>query len=143
MSDEIQFPRGTEIVKGLSMTQQSMKDAADINNITARFYRTGQLSSGFETPRQAIFGDFTSVDFLEMRNHVADVEQKFAGFPARIRERFRNDAYQFLRFFEDPSNEAEARKLGFLEEKVAEEPAPMPKADPEAQPSFKPAEGAK
>lgn len=99
---------------GESATKQSFKDEADINQITARYLKTGVLGNPNAT-RQAQFGDYTSMDFMEMRNLIADVDQLFNSLPSRIRKRFNNDTYQLIRWIENPDNNEEAIKLGLKE----------------------------
>lgn len=134
------------VPEGVSMTQQHMGPETDINNIVSKYLRTGTLGNPSAT-RQAIFGDFTAIDYMDMQNAIADIDQQFASLSSKIRRRFNNSAYQLVRFIENPDNRDEAVKLGILE-------GAMPpsnqldvfdtdeslKADPEAQPSFKPPE---
>ena len=98
---------------GNSLTKQSFKNDSNINNIVNRFLKTGSTGLA-STPRKPVFGDFTSVDFMEMRNQIADVDQAFASLPARVRSRFAGDPYQVIRFLDDPNNKAEAVFLGLL-----------------------------
>jgi len=137
-------------IEGDSLTQQHMAADADINNIVNRHLRNPMrvpLGNPMAT-RQAQFGDFSSIDFQTMQNAVADIEQQFAGLPARIRARFQNQPYQLVRFVENEENREEALKMGLLQpefEDVFEEEKPVPKppeephnplkADPEAQPA--------
>lgn len=142
-----------------SLTQQHFTDDADINTIVARAIKTGNFGD-VTNARQPIFGDFTAVDYQEMRNQIADVNQQFDMLPAKIRARFANDPLQLLRFVNDPRNLAESAKLGFIKipegfevnekghlapVKPPQKPntAPeAPKADPEANPHKAPGEGA-
>jgi len=137
-----------------SLTQQHFTEDANINTIVQRALKTGTLGD-VTNARQPIFGDFTSTDYQEMRNHIADVTQQFEALPAKIRARFSNDPIQLLRFVNDPRNLAESAKLGFIKipegYEIAENgdfrakgtppPAEAPKADPEANPNYKPPEG--
>lgn len=127
--------------------------------------RTRGLSSiGAGGTRQPMFGDFSSIDYQTMLNQVTDIDNMFRRLPARIRSRFRNDPHQLIRWVEDPVNFKEAVKMGLMavpegmamtEEgnlveqtdlvKEAAKKAPeaphgaekAPKADDEANPSFK------
>lgn len=139
-------------IGGDSLTQQHMAAEADINNLVNRHLnnpRRVPLGDPHAT-RQAQFGDYTSMDFQAMQNAVADIEQKFAGLPARLRARFQNQPYQLVRFVENEENREEALKMGLIEPefedvfeedfdketpaKPAEEPHNPLKADPEANP---------
>lgn len=136
----------TEDPVGETRAQQQFKDEADINTIVKRYMKTGNLGNPNAT-RQPSFGDFSSVDYMEMRNAIADIDQDFASLSAKIRRRFNEDPYQLVRWLENPANAKEAAKLGLIsqaeagidpqqdlvqEAKKAEQAAP--KADPEAQP---------
>jgi len=143
--------RRTSPTEGPSLIQQNFKDETDINLIVGRAFKTGQppmtnLGRPGASRRQPIYGDFSSVDHLEMRNAVASREVLFAGLPARIRARFKGDVYQLMLWVEDPKNHDEAVKLGLLvdpprdlEAAVAEfneSTREAPKADPEANPDY-------
>lgn len=132
---------------GESATQQQHKAEADINVITSRYIRTGNVPHPGATG--AMFGDFTSLDFLEMQNTIVDANNYFSRLPSRVRRRFDNDPYQMFRFMEDPENLEEAVKLGLLEKAPVKDPnqTALPlkdekekppeaavKADPEANP---------
>lgn len=138
---------------GESATKQAMKEDTDINVLATRF-GASMFNSSPRATRQPMFGDFTytSMDLLSMKNAVADAENRFLQLPGRIRKRFGNDQYQFLRFVENPENYEECVKMGLVKpRKVAEpegqeklplekkEPEKAPEAvkpDPEANPQF-------
>lgn len=144
---------------GPDMAQQHFKEESDINTITSRYLRTGVLGNPGAS-RQPIFGDFSSIEFLDMQNAIADVDSAFMSLPARVRGRFDNSPYQLIRFVENPNNYDECVRLGLLPGKASPEvdpnqvkmpldksdsPAPKPgepaKADPEANPTFPPKGG--
>lgn len=108
---------------GEPRTQQHFKEEVDINNIIARFKRTGHLPEG--TPGGQ-YMDITALDFMTMQNAMVAVKTRLAALPARVRERFDNSPQAMLAFIEDPANADEARKLGLL--------PPLPK-EPPATPS--------
>lgn len=118
-------------------TKQSFKDECDINNIMARFQKTGVIA--FANKFQARYGDVTGVDFANAMRVVADARTMFAELPARVRERFANDPARFLEFVQNPANKDEARALGLLK---PEAPAPVPEEAP-PQPLDVSAEGGK
>jgi len=105
--------RVVSIPQGESLAQQHMRDETDINTIVGRYLKTGVLGSGGGT-RQPIFGDFSAVDYHEMRNAIADIQQNFDGLPARTRRRFNNDPYQLIRFVENPVNLKASLKMGLI-----------------------------
>lgn len=115
---------------GTPITQQHFKEEVDINNIIARFKRTGNLPPGVENQ----YGDISSMDFLEMQNAVVAMKVRFGSLPAKTRDKFMNSPEAMLRFIEDPDNHTEARKLGLLPpepSKAPEPPKPLQNA-PEA-----------
>lgn len=93
-----------------SMTKQEFKDESDINNIMARFERTGVDT--FASANEQRYGDATSVDFQHAMNIVIQAESMFAEMPAPLRKRFDNDPAEFLRFIDNPANVEESIKLG-------------------------------
>lgn len=111
-------------------TKQSFKDECDINNIMARFKRTGVLD--FAAKNEPRYGDCTGVDFAAAMNLVANANSMFQELPSHIRARFENDPYQFLNFVHDDRNMEEARELGLLS-------TPVPQGTPAQDPPVEPA----
>lgn len=96
-----------------SMTQQHFKEDCDINNIIARFTKTGllpQIDAQFE---YADVSDHQT--FEESMNLVARTKEAFMELPAYLRKRFDNDPAAMLAFIDDPANTDEAVKLGLIE----------------------------
>lgn len=112
-------------------TKQSFKDECDINNIMARFQRTGQLPVTNRTPT---YGDIADLDFQGAMDLVAAGREMFATLPAKVRERFANDPAKLLQFMQDPENTPEARKLGLLAPEVPD-PTRSPPQNAMAAPS--------
>lgn len=109
-------------IKGnVSMTNQSDKDAADINKIVARFDRTGNildLVSG--EMRKPVWGDFSSIgDYHSMMGAVTRAQQLFDALSSDIRNRFENDPAKLIDFLQDPANDAEAFKMGLKDKSNA------------------------
>lgn len=100
----------TVIPKGEDRTKQSFKEECDINNIMARYIKTGVLE--FAARNEAKYGDFTGIDFQAAHDVVARGKTLFAELPAVVRERFENSPSKFLDFVNNPANEAEAVRLG-------------------------------
>lgn len=119
-------------------TKQSFKAECDINNIMARFQKTGVLA--FANQHEARYGDVTGVDFAEAMRIVADARSMFADMPARLRDRFQNDPARFLEFVQNPANKEEARALGLLK---PEAPAPVQVAAGATEPPAPAPEGGK
>lgn len=113
-----------------SKTQQSHRDACDINLLVKR-WRQG--SEEFPEGGRLAYGDFTNADdYLAARNRIIDAQQAFNTLPSRIRARFAHRPEALLAFLADPANEAEARELGLLEEAETAPPV-TPAATPPAE----------
>lgn len=94
----------------VSLTKQSSKDDCDINNILAKYQRTGLLE--FVNERQPQYADFSGFDFHGSMQVVAKANEMFSDLPATVRKRFNNEPSEFLAFVDDPNNFDEAVKLG-------------------------------
>jgi len=106
----------------LSLTKQADKDQTDIQNIIARYKRTGLIEH--VAKGVAMYGDFTEVnEYQEALNRVIRARQSFQGLPSDVRDRFDNDPGRFFEFATDPKNLDEMRKMGLAN---AEAPAPKP-----------------
>lgn len=102
-----------------SRTKQSFKDECDVNNIMAKYKKTGILPQVIK--KNPEYGDFSNpVDFLESMDTVAKAQQQFEGLPAQMRERFENDPYKFLEFCSKKENREEMASLGLLNENAME-----------------------
>jgi len=117
-------------VDGPGRTKQSFAEEADINTLIRRFGIDGPFPSGVRMPS---FGDFSNVTSYQDALHVLrSAEQSFMALPAHVRSRFGNNPSAFVEFCDDPSNRAEALKMGLVEAPLpspaAAAPAPVPAA---------------
>lgn len=112
--------RVTQPAKGVreSRVQQAPAKAANVNNVVGKHLSIpGRGLSSIGDPgatRKPMFIDVPSLSYHEMLNKVADIDSAFRSLGSRLRGRFRNDAYQLLRFVEDPANRLEAISLGLI-----------------------------
>lgn len=99
-----------------SMTQQQFKDEADINNIMARYQKTGVLVDPLtQTMRKPMFDDFSELgDFRDHQQAVIDAQELFMQLPSRLRARFENDPAELLQWLSNPVNKEEAIELGLM-----------------------------
>lgn len=108
---------------GEGRTKQSFKDAADINNIMARFLKSGSVD--YIVKHEGRYGDVSPQDFHGAMNIVAKAEQMFADLPSELRKRFANNPASFLAFVQDSKNIDEMRRLGIAKA--------LPKPEPTAR----------
>lgn len=102
-------------------TKQEFKSECDINNIMARYRKTGVLG---EPARLAAarFGDFSQVPtFMEMQEKISAAYELFAALPAAVRKQFDNDPGQFIDASETPEGRDLMKKLG-----LGKEASPQP-----------------
>lgn len=96
-----------------SKTQQQFAAQCDVNNIIAKYKKTGELPLA---RKQGVFADVASItDYHDSLNRVLDANAAFMRLPADLRTRFGNDPQQLLSFLQDPKNYDEGVKLGLYE----------------------------
>ncbi len=95
-----------------SMTTQHLKNDVDINEIVARFHRTGYLQSPDAEPDYLDCTDF--VDYQASLDQVLEIGEYFKSLPSSVRHRFENSPSSMVQFLSDPANRDEAVKLGLL-----------------------------
>jgi len=97
--DRVFTPVGT-----ISRTQQSFRDETDINQIMAKYQKTGIIDHVNEHgPR---YGDQPSApDYHTAMNLVADTNSMFEELPSSVRADFDNDPSQFLDYVADEGNQ--------------------------------------
>jgi len=101
-------------------TKQSFKDECNVNNIVAKYQRTGVLE--FNQKHEARYMDTTGIEFAQAMSVVARATEMFADLPSSMRKRFANDPVRFMDFVHDPSNLDEGVKLGIFD---APKPPPI------------------
>lgn len=108
-------------------TKQSFKAECDINNIMAKYQRTGLVE--FVNKHEPQYGDVTGFDFQASMNQVIAAQAMFEALPSSVRKRFHNDPAEFVAFMDDESQLEESYRLG-LREKPQEVPKPEPVPEP-------------
>lgn len=123
-----------------SQVQQHLAEDTDINNIMAKYQKTGVFQHVSSVMGE--YGDFSDApDYQTALNRIMEAESTFMELPARVRDRFGNDPAKFVEFSTNPENIEELRKLGLAPEapkppepslvKVVSEPdGPKPKSSP-------------
>lgn len=117
----------------VSRTKQSFKAECDINNIMARYQKTGVLD--FTQKHEPRYGDVTGYEFQRAMLTIAHSKSMFAEMPSALRSRFKNDPREFLEYIHDPRNAEEAEELGLLKlRKATAEPEMKPEGEPKGDP---------
>jgi len=93
--------------------QEQFKDECDINNIMAKYQKTGEFTGAIRSG--GMYSDFSQItDYHDMVNTVTYAQEAFMLLPANIRARFSNDPGQLLSFLQEDSNYDEAVTLGLV-----------------------------
>lgn len=101
----------------LSMTKQAFKAESDINNVIAKYDKTGLISNVNASVAQ--YGDFTQVnEYQESLNRVLAAQDAFNSLPSKIREKFANDPGTFFEFATNPKNADAMVELGLAEKRM-------------------------
>lgn len=120
--------------KGETITQQHFKKECDINNILAKYQKTGLVSH--VSKYRGVYSDLSEpVDYQTALNVVIAAQESFDSLPSSLRKRFNNNPQEFLVFVDDPVNVDEMRSLGLLNipaDTVPASPVPDQQATPEA-----------
>jgi len=95
---------------GVSLTKQSFTKECDINNIMAKYQKTGAIEH--VNKHEASYGFATSIDFQEALEIIRTGQTMFDELPSSIRTKFDNDPAKFLDFVQDENNQAEMVELG-------------------------------
>ncbi len=90
-------------------TKQAMQSECDINNIMAKYQKTGVID--FVNEHQSHYGDVTGIGFQNSMQTVTRARELFGELPSSVRKRFGNDPMEFFEFVNDPENREEAIKL--------------------------------
>ncbi len=123
-----------------SLTVQADKDRCCVNNIMARFRKTG-LVDHIRQHEGRYVDVATANDFQDAMNIVAQGQQSFELLPSEIRKRFDNDPSEFLKFVHDPDNAADLVKMGLATALDVEPASPTPDPDNAPQGQSSPSSG--
>ena len=94
-----------------SKTDQSFAKQVNINNIMARYIKTGQLTH--LRNQQGVYADMSEIkDLATAVQQVEKAQQGFLALPSNLRNRFENDPIKFIEFIQDPKNLNECYELG-------------------------------
>lgn len=112
-----------------SKVQQNAKEECDINNIIAKYAKTGVLPEMIKNNPQ--YGDFSNAaDYQTAMNTVITAKEQFNALPSVVRAKFENDPEKFLDFVHDPKNQAEIKKMGLTKNDDSNDEKPNTQPDP-------------
>ena len=95
-------------------TEQSHKEELNINNILAKFQRTGVIDHVKEHGPQ--YADVPAIDYREAMEIVTSSNSMFEELPSRARKYFNNDPAQFLETMQNPETKPQVlHELGLLD----------------------------
>lgn len=118
---------------GPGKTKQSFKAEADINNIMAKYQKTGLLEAVNKIQPQ--YGDVVGLDFQTAMEQINLAQSMFDELPSTVRKRFRNDPADFVDFVSDPANADEAERLGLIKRPEPVEKPPVAASEAPVAPS--------
>lgn len=120
---------------GVGRTKQSAEAETNINNIIARFKKTGQLTH--ISSALGAYRDLSGLpDMHAAMNIVANAQSMFEELPAAIRKRMGHDMGNFLPFIDDPKNLEECIDMGLLPESLRpKEEKPKPESEAKSVPT--------
>ncbi len=99
---------------GVSRTKQSFLEETDINNILAKYQKTGLATH--VNKYEGRYGDMPEQsEFHEAMNTITEANSMFAELPSSIRGRFKNDPAAFLEFIHNEDNRDELVEMGILD----------------------------
>lgn len=119
-----QKPRVQISFSGLGRTKQSFKAECDINQILARFLRTGVLD--FTNKNEARYGDVTGLEYQTAVFQISRAKSMFEELPAQLRARFENEPGRFIEFVNNPRNREECVEMGLMKPKANAGASPLP-----------------
>ncbi len=97
----------------VSMTKQSFAEESEINNIMARYEKTGVID---HVKNHGGYADMPAgLEYQDALQLTIEAQIAFDELPAKVRREFDNDPYKFLQFVEDPENIERMAELGLLE----------------------------
>lgn len=102
-----------------SLTHQSFKEDADINNVLAKYERTG-ISDQVKRETAKYMDVSSAPDLQDAFEIVRQAEEAFLSMDAELRKRFGNDPVRFVEWVQDPANASEIAEAGLLAEEEAE-----------------------
>lgn len=102
--------REKSLNSGEQITKQSFAKQTNINNIMAKYQKTGHIP---QVTAQPAYGDTAAAgDYLTAMNVVVKAQQQFDSLPAAVRKEFGHDPSQFLDFMSKSENTEKMIEMG-------------------------------
>lgn len=124
--------------------QQHQKDEVDINQIMARYVKTGVIDHVAQYKGQ--YTENRETDYHSAMNLITRADQMFLDLPSQVREKFSNDPGKFLEFVENPDNHSKLTEMGLTTSQPITKPdtevSPSPTPSPVGQQANTPSESA-
>lgn len=116
----------------LGRTRQEFERESNINNIMAKYQKTGIVDH--ITKHSPQYGDYDPIDFQQAMDTIKQGEEMFADLPSQARKYFNNDPAEFMTFVQDPANIDKLVELGLASKPVQapQTPDPVPNPTPES-----------
>lgn len=111
------FSKRTPVIlhsTGEDLTQQHFREEVSINNIIAKYNKTGVINH--VSRNRLRFGEFR-----DLAEHITDIDkvtkaqQSFETLPATLRNEFGNSIEGFFKFVKNPANNEQLIKWGILD----------------------------
>lgn len=114
----------------LGRTRQEFEHECEINNIMAKYQKTGLVDH--VTKYNPTYGDYDPIDFQTALNTINEGEAMFAELPSAARKYFNNSPGEFMTFIQDPDNIDKMVELGLASKPVQapQTPDPVPTPSP-------------
>ena len=114
--------------KAEGMTRQEFEPECEINNIMAKYQKTGVINH--INTHGPMYGEFNAVDFQTAMETIKEGENMFAELPSTARKYFDNDPAKFMEFVHDPDNVDKLIELGLASKPVENPQTPDPVVTP-------------
>lgn len=116
-----------------TLTQQHSKDEVDINNIMARYIKTGVIDHVAKYSPQ--YTENTSTDYHQAMNIVLKADTMFGELPSTVRKQFDNNPAEFLTFVNDEKNHDKLAEMGLTNKSTMSPTGDNPPPQPPVQPT--------
>lgn len=96
-----------------SKTDQSFSEEVNVNNIMAKYIKTGQIKH--LAKNVGLYADVSEIpDLAEALDQVTKAQYAFDALPSNLRTRFQNSPVEMVNFLSDNKNYDEAVSLGLI-----------------------------